>query len=78
MGKHNADPDKTDIPHKAVRVVRTRSHVWIIACKHFIVEGSAGFLAIIVFEANRAGWLNLVGANHDVPSHAIRTFVMFL
>lgn len=78
MGKHNALPDKTDIPHKAARVVRTRSHEWIVFCKHFIVEGSAGFLAIIVFEANRAGWLNLLGEHSEPANHTIRTFVMFL
>jgi hypothetical protein len=43
-----------------------------------IVEGMAGFLAIIVFEANRTGWLDLVGAHTETTNHAIRTFYMFL
>lgn len=78
MGKHNAQPAKTDIVHKTLPVVRTRTHVLIVFCKHMIVEGMAGFLAIIVFEANRTGWLDLVGAHTETTNHAIRTFYMFL
>lgn len=78
MGRHSAQPVKTDIPHKAARVVASRSHVWMIAVKHAIIETTCGFLAIIIFEANRAGWLHLVGTNTDVSEHAIRTVVTFV
>lgn len=69
MGQHEAKPPK--LPEK----VRTRTHQWIVFCKHMIVETMAGFTAIIIFEAYRADWLNMLG--HD-EIHAIGyiTFLM--
>jgi hypothetical protein len=78
MGKHNAQPDKTDIVHKAVPIVRTRTHVLLVFCKHTLMEIPAGMLAILIFESNRHGWLNLIGIHVPATETAIRTFQSYL
>lgn len=78
MGKHTAPPAKTDIVHKAVPIVRTRTHVLLVFCKHTLMELPAGLIAILIFEANRSGWLELVGAHTETTNQAIRTIAIFL
>lgn len=73
MGKHNAEPPKTDIVHKVAPIVRNRTHPFFVFVKHTILELPAGLIAILIFESNRQGWLNLVGTQHDSTEHAIRT-----
>ncbi len=78
MGKHSIHPQKTDIPHVTARIIKTRTHILIVVCKHLILEGFAGFIAILAFEANRHGWLNLIGVHEYGPIQAIQTFVTFM
>jgi hypothetical protein len=78
MGKHTAQPPNSDILHKSIPIVRTRTHVFLVFCKHTILELPAGMLAILIFESNRQGWLHLVGSDPEVTDHAIRTIQFFL
>ena len=78
MGKHSAAPIKTDIVHKAPRIIKTRTHMFLVFCKHTIMELPAGLIAILIFESNRGGWLHMIGTEHEVKESAIRTFQHFM
>jgi len=78
MGKHNAPPPKTDIVHNAPKVIKTRTHTFLVFCKHTILELPAGLIAILIFEGNRGGWLHLIGTDSNGTVHAMSTFVTFL
>lgn len=73
MGQHNAKQAKTDIVHKVAPIVAKRTHPFFVFVKHTILELPAGLIAILIFESNRQGWLNLVGTQHESTEHAIRT-----
>lgn len=78
MGKHSVQPTKTDIVHKSGRVMRTRTHVFLVFCKHTIMELPAGLIAILLFESNRGGWLHMIGNDKEATEHAIRAFQHFM
>jgi hypothetical protein len=78
MGKHTAEPPKTDIVHQVPKVLKTRTHTFLVFCKHTMLELPAGFIAILIFEGNRGGWLHLIGTDSEGATHAISAFVMFL
>jgi len=65
MGQHNANPPKIS------RTVHNKAHQWIICCKHIILATVGGFVAILIFEAYRAEWLNLLGHDGTGEVHAI-------
>ncbi len=73
MGQHSAKLDKTDIVHKTAPIVRKRTFAFFVFVKHTILELPAGLIAILLFESNRNGWLNLLGTQHESTEHAIRT-----
>jgi hypothetical protein len=59
------------------QAARKHSHAFISSCKHMIAETMAGFLAILLFEAHREGWLDLIG-NKSGHNEALQTFLTFL
>lgn len=78
MGAHSAQPDKTDIPHKVIKTIKPRTHVFLVFCKHTLMELPAGMAAILLFESNRSGWLHLIGTDTEGTVHAISAFVTFM
>ena len=70
MGQHTANPPKIS------QTVHNRAHQWIVCCKHIILETVGGFIAIIIFEAFRADWLNLLGHAGTDEAHQVAIMVM--
>jgi hypothetical protein len=68
VGQHNAKPPKLG------EKMHHHTHTALTFCKHFITELSAGFGAIIIFEAYRSNWLGLLGHDNSDTSHAIVVF----
>jgi hypothetical protein len=78
MGKHTAPPPvHTDIPHKVAPVIKTKTHTFLVFCKHTLLELPAGLIAILIFEGNRGGWLHLIGSDHETTENALRVITVF-